>query len=207
MALTVQAIEQLFVERGDEQYTGEPVTQLQHALQTAQQAEAEGADDALVTAALLHDLGHLLHDLGATPTLQGVDDVHQYRAPAVPARPVRRRRAAADPAARGCQALSLRHPAAYHAALSDDSRRSLALQGGVFDPARAEAFIDQPGASEAVRLRIWDDLAKDALRTTPPLAHYLPRARRCALPSERSPGRWCWRCWAARCCTRAGTRW
>ena len=78
--LSLADIEALFERRGGEQYSGEPVTQLEHALQTAALAEGEGADDELVTAALLHDLGHLLHDLGETPTLRGVDDVHQYRA-------------------------------------------------------------------------------------------------------------------------------
>jgi len=71
--------------------------------------------------------------------------------------------------------------ASYLAALSEDSRRSLALQGGVFDAGQAVAFIGQPGAADAVRLRVWDDLAKDPDRATPPLAHYLARARRCAL--------------------------
>ena len=80
MALTLDDIEALFARRGHEQYTGEPVTQLEHALQCALLAEQEAADDELVTAALLHDLGHLLHDLGASPTVQGVDDLHQYRA-------------------------------------------------------------------------------------------------------------------------------
>lgn len=79
MALTLNDIEKLFQQRGHEQYSGEPVTQLQHALQSAYLGEQEGASDELVTAAFLHDLGHLLHDLGETPSMQGVDDVHQYR--------------------------------------------------------------------------------------------------------------------------------
>ena len=54
--LTLQDIESLFVRRGAEQYSGEPVTQLEHALQCAALAETEDADDELVTAALLHDL-------------------------------------------------------------------------------------------------------------------------------------------------------
>jgi predicted HD phosphohydrolase len=78
--LTLDDIESLFQRRGGEQYSGEPVTQLEHALQCGALAEAEGADDELVTAAFLHDLGHLLQDLGETPTLRGVDDVHQYAA-------------------------------------------------------------------------------------------------------------------------------
>jgi phosphonate degradation associated HDIG domain protein len=180
MALTLDDIQQLFAKRGDQQYTGEPVTQLQHALQSAQQAEAEGADDELVTAALLHDLGHLLHDLGATPTLHGVDDLHQYRA--VPFL----RGLFGDAVLRPIQLhvdakryLCATRPS-YYAGLSQDSKRSLALQGGVLDAAEAQAFIAQPGAPEAVRLRLWDDLAKEATRATPPLAHYLNRARRCA---------------------------
>ena len=186
MALTFADIERLFEERGGEQYSGEPVTQLQHALQTAALGEAEGASDALVTAALLHDLGHLLHDLGETPSLRGVDDVHQYRA---------------LPFLRGLfpdevlDAIKLHVDAkrylcaarrGYHSSLSADSKRSLLLQGGIFSAEEAARFIAQPGAEGAVKLRLWDDLAKDADKATPPLAHYLARARRCALPAAES---------------------
>ncbi len=59
-------------------YAGEPVTQLQHALQSAQLAEQSGADTALIVAALLHDLGHMVNDQGETPTLRGIDDRHEY---------------------------------------------------------------------------------------------------------------------------------
>ena len=178
--LSFEDIERLFEERGDEQYSGEPVTQLQHALQTATLGEAEGASDALVTAALLHDLGHLLHDLGETPSMRGVDDVHQYRA---------------LPFLRGLfdndvlDAIKLHVDAkrylcatraGYHADLSADSKRSLELQGGIFSADEATQFIGQPGAQDAVRLRLWDDLAKDADMITPPLSHFMQRARRCA---------------------------
>ncbi len=179
--LTLQDIETVFARRGGEQYSGEPVTQLEHALQSAALAEAEVADDELVTAALLHDLGHLLQDLGETPSLRGVDDVHQY---------------AALPFLRGLfgervlggirlhvdakRYLCATRPE-YHDALSEDSKRSLKLQGGVFDTPQAQAFIAQQGALDAVRLRLWDDRAKVAGLPTPSLSHYLERARRCAL--------------------------
>ena len=181
MAMTLADIEQLFASGGAQQYSGEPVTQLEHALQCALLAESGNAGDELVTAALLHDLGHLLHDLGATPTLQGVDDVHQYRA---------------LPFLRGLFGDAVIEPIKLHvdakrylcavrpgyfAALSDDSKRSLALQGGIFSARQAEAFIAQDGAVQAVRLREWDDQAKTAGLATPPLAHYLERAGRCAL--------------------------
>ena len=128
--LTFADIEHLFATRGGEQYSGEPVTQLEHALQCALLAEQQGADDALVAAALLHDLGHLLHDLGETPTLRGVDDVHQYRA--IPFL----RGLFAEPVLGAIRLhvdakryLCATRPG-YLAALSDDSKRSLALQGG-----------------------------------------------------------------------------
>jgi len=180
MALSFSDIEQLFAERGGERYAGEAVTQLEHALQCALLAEAAGADDELVTAALLHDLGHLLHDLGETPSLQGVDDVHQYRAlpflhglfgDAVTA-PIKLH---VDAKRYLCAARP-----GYFTALSEDSKRSLGLQGGIFNEAQAQGFIAQQGAAEAVRLRVWDDLAKTAGLATPPLAHFMERARRCA---------------------------
>lgn len=179
--LTLDEIESLFSRRGDEQYSGEPVTQLEHALQSAALGEAEGADDELVTAALLHDIGHLIQDFGDTPTLRGIDDVHQY---------------AAIPFLRGLfgdrvlggvrlHVDAKRYLCAtrggYFEALSEDSKRSLVLQGGVFDAAQAAAFIAQPGAADAVRVRQWDDRAKAAGASTPPLSHFMARARRCAL--------------------------
>lgn len=178
--LSIDDIEALFNRRGGEQYSGEPVTQLEHALQTAALAEAAGADDELVTACLLHDLGHLLQDLGETPTLRGVDDVHQYAAlPFL-------RGLFGDRVLGGIQLhvdakryLCATRPA-YHDSLSDDSKRSLKLQGGIFSTDEAAAFIARPGAADAVQLRLWDDLAKTAGAATPPLSHFLSRARRCA---------------------------
>ena len=186
MALTLADIEWLFAERGAEQYSGEPVTQLQHALQTASLAEQEGADDALVSAALLHDLGHLLHDLGGTPSLQGVDDLHQYRA--LPFLRGLFPDAVLD--AIGLHVDAKRYlcatQAGYQQQLSLDSQRSLMLQGGVFSAGAAADFIALPGSAQALRLRLWDDLAKDPLRATPTLRHFLDRAERCAMPPAAS---------------------
>jgi phosphonate degradation associated HDIG domain protein len=180
VALTLQDIEQLFATRGGEQYSGEPVTQLEHALQCALLAEADGADDELVTASLLHDLGHLLHDLGPTPSLQGIDDIHQFRA--LPFLRGRFGDAVIDPIRLHVDAKRYlcATRAGYFAALSDDSKRSLNLQGGIFSDSQAENFIRQNGAPQAVRLRVWDDLAKTPGLATPPLAHFVERAGRCA---------------------------
>ncbi|MEO7057809.1 MAG: phosphonate degradation HD-domain oxygenase [Caldimonas sp.] len=185
--LSLADIEQLFARHGGAQYSGEPVTQLEHALQTAQLAEQEGASDELVTACLLHDLGHLLNEQGDTPSLRGIDDTHQYFAlpflrGLLPAAVLDAIKLHVDAKRYLCFA-----DRDYHARLSDDSRRSLVLQGGVFDADSAATFLAQPGARDAVRLRQWDDLAKHADWATPSLAHYLGRAGRCALPASAAP--------------------
>jgi phosphonate degradation associated HDIG domain protein len=187
MPLTLEAITQLFSTFGGRMYTGEPVTQLEHALQSAALAEEAGAAPTLITASLLHDLGHMVNDQGETPTLRGIDDRHEFVAiprlrglfPDAVLAPIRLHvEAKRYLCARGDGALS---GPAYFAALSADSVRSLKLQGGVFSAAEADAFIAQPFAEQAVKLRRWDDLAKVAGRPAPPLEHYLAVAAGVAL--------------------------
>ena len=157
---------------GDAEYQGEAVSQMQHALQTAHQAEREGASPALVAAALFHDVGHLFAGLGEDAAQRGIDDVHEdlgaamLRAVLPPevAGPVR-----LHVEAKRC--LCATDPA-YFAELSDASRLSLELQGGVMSPDEVEAFLAVPFAAEALQLRRWDDQAKDPKAVTPDLAHY-----------------------------------
>lgn len=183
MALTLHDIENLYAERGGQLYSGEPVTQLEHALQSAWLAEQDGADDELVAAALLHDLGHLLQDLGDTPTLRGIDDQHQFAAlPFLHGVFGERVLDAIRWHVDAKRYLCATRPD-YWAALSADSQRSLVLQGGVFTPDQAGHFIARPHAGAAVQVRLWDDRAKQAGLATPGLAHYMARARRCALPA------------------------
>lgn len=163
----------LFARKGGRAYDGEPVTQLEHALQSATRAADEGAAAPLVVAALLHDLGHMLNDQGETPTLRGVDDLHQYAAlpflrPLFGDDVLAPIRLHVDAKRYLCATR-----AGYFDALSIDSRRSLVLQGGVFSPAEAATFIARPHAADAVRVRLWDDLAKVAGAPTPPLAQFV----------------------------------
>ncbi|HTD06743.1 phosphonate degradation HD-domain oxygenase [Undibacterium sp.] len=174
MSLSIADIVTLFQRRGHEQYDGEPVTQLQHALQTASFAEAAGAGSELITACLLHDIGHLLHEFGPTPTSQGKDDVHQYRC--LPfLRPLF--------GAATLDAIKLHVDAkrylcveetGYFDTLSPDSRRSLVLQGGIFTAEQAARFAALPHAAAAISLRRWDDRAKIADGRTPGLPHFVP---------------------------------
>lgn len=181
----VQNIVRLYENYGVERYESgmpESVSQLEHALQCAMLAESAGADECLITAALLHDVGHLLYDDGEFGA--SLDDEHQDRAMIVlaPLFPV----SVLEPVRLHVQAkryLCLVEPG-YYDGLSEASRRSLALQGGVFAPGEGERFIEQPHASDAVLLRRWDDRAKTKGRETPPLDHFLDFARRALAPCE-----------------------
>jgi phosphonate degradation associated HDIG domain protein len=169
---TVDDILRLFQDHGDSQYGGEQVTQLEHALQSAALAEAEQASPALVAAALLHDIGHLLHDLPDDAPDRGVDDRHEtsgqnyLRAlfPAEVTEPVRLH----VPAKRYLCTVD----AEYMQGLSQPSIVSLRLQGGTMTPEEVDSFRANPFAEDAVRLRRWDDAAKVRDLPTPPLSHY-----------------------------------
>ena len=181
MSLKLADIEKLYRDHGHIAYSGEGVSQLEHALQTAQLAERDGAGDELVTAAFLHDLGHLLNLQGETPTERGIDDQHQYFA--IPfiralfaASIVEAIRLHVD----AKRALCALEPE-YYEALSEDSKRSLTLQGGIFSQPETAAFMAKPFAAEAIRVRRWDDRAKVAGEKTPPVDHFLKIAARCAL--------------------------
>lgn len=187
MALDLGDIRFLFERHGEIAYSGEPVTQLQHALQCGALAQAAGAADPLIAAAFLHDLGHLLNLQGETPSARGIDDRHQYfvlpflRAwlPDSVLEPIRLH---VDAKRYLCAIDS-----GYRQRLSADSTRSLALQGGVFDEDQARTFIEKPFAQDAVSLRRWDDAAKEASMRTPGLEHFLRVVERVA-HAKAKPG-------------------
>jgi gamma-butyrobetaine dioxygenase len=158
---SVDEVVALFEGWGPHRYD-EEVSQLDHALQTAARAGTEGVDDALVAAALLHDVGHLLalRDTGATDRQVDEDLRHEARGaawlgrlfpPAVTG-PValhvaaKRYRCAVDPA--------------YLSELSVGSTASLARQGGPMGTEERARFERHPAHVDAVRLRGWDDAGK-----------------------------------------------
>jgi phosphonate degradation associated HDIG domain protein len=168
----IDRIFERFDRHGGNDYGGERVRQLEHALQCAALAEAEGAAAPLIAAALLHDIGHLIHDLGDAPAAREIDDRHELlgrewlsrwfgEAVTEPVRlhvNAKRYLTATDPS--------------YFATLSAGSVRSLELQGGPFTRKLTVGFIGLPHAPEAVRLRRWDEAAKVPGKATPDLAHF-----------------------------------
>ena len=168
----VDEIIELFEQRGGDAYFGEPVSQLEHALQTAFQAEQEGAPDTLVAAALLHDIGHLLHKLPENIADRGVDGRHErigaawlgrYFPPSV-TEPIRLHVAA--------KRYLCAVDGEYRFGLSAASIQSLALQGGTMSYEEIREFEASTYAGEGVRLRRWDDHAKVIGWKTPDLTHY-----------------------------------
>jgi phosphonate degradation associated HDIG domain protein len=170
--IIVDKILEVFATRGHEAYLGEQVSQVGHAVQAAYLARRVGAADSLVAAALLHDLGHLIHGLDEDIAQHGVDGKHElagaawlskYFGPEV-VEPIR------------LHVFAKRYlcsvDARYTAALSPASRHSLMLQGGPLLPSEICGFEMNPYFREAVALRRWDDAAKVVGMNVPGLESY-----------------------------------
>jgi len=169
--------------QGKEAYFGEPVSVLEHCLQCAHFAEQSQASPSTIAAALLHDIGHVLHGLPEDIAQHGLDGAHEDVAAVYLARwfgedvtetvrlhvAAKRYLCATDPA--------------YIARLSPASIESLQLQGGPMDSGEVAAFEALPNASVAVELRRWDDEAKIPNLDVPGLAHYRPVLLRASMTS------------------------
>lgn len=168
-----EQIRDIYANRATKRYGLSDVSQLQHALQSATLAEQQGEPAALIVAALVHDVGHMVHDLGEDPASAGIDDRHEelgaawlasHFGPEVaePVRlhvPAKRYLCAVDPG--------------YFSLLAEDSVRSLALQGGPMSPEEVAEFERNPHAQAAVRLRRIDEAAKDPQAVTPTVDHFM----------------------------------
>jgi phosphonate degradation associated HDIG domain protein len=177
LGLELQA---LYDRRGAGAYFGEAVTMSEHGLQAAHFAQAAMASEALVLAALLHDIGHLLivvpddiadwhHD--AHHERIGARWLSRRFGPEVsePVRlhvPAKRYLCATDPA--------------YFARLSPASVRTLELQGGLMGTAEVTAFESEPYWREAVQVRQWDDAGKVTGLRTPAFSQYVALIERLA---------------------------
>ena len=155
----VDEIVQIFESRCGYAYLGEPLSQLDHALQTGHLARKAGADDWLVVAALLHDLGHLV-TLESIPGEYELDKRHEHIGAAWLARcfgpeviePIRLHVTA--------KRYLCSVDRTYTGELSIASIRSLELQGGPLSPDESAEFEKNLYYDRAVQLRRWDDKAK-----------------------------------------------
>jgi len=160
---------------GSTAYFGEPVSVLEHCLQTAWLVQGGATHgETLVAAALLHDIGHLLHDEGEDAAQRCVDTGHEQLArealamhlPDRVLEPIRLHVSAK-------RYLCFANPD-YLAALSPASADSLRLQGGAMTAAEAELFLAGAHAQSALALRVADDAAKIPGIEAPGLGTYRP---------------------------------
>ena len=160
-----------FARRGGETY-GEGVSQLEHALQCALCAERDGAGPALIAATLLHDIGHLIHDLPQDIADQGIDAQHESLGSAWLSRHFER--AVTEPVRLHVAAkryLATTEPG-YFDLLSPASVQSLQLQGGLMSVEESARFAAEIFAEDAIKLRRWDDEGKVVGMATPGLDHF-----------------------------------
>ena len=160
------------------QYGNENVTQLEHALQCAELAEQKKCSKEIITAALLHDIGHLLYH-GNDPIYEDKDGHHENLG--------------ADYLSKyfgdditlpiSAHFNSKRYLASveegYYDLLSEASKKSLIVQGGPFTKQEAKDFINRPFMKQAVELRRFDDQAKILNKITPNLDHFRSYVEKC----------------------------
>jgi phosphonate degradation associated HDIG domain protein len=186
VAHCVEEILDLYRQKGEQPYGRDPVrvSQLHHALQCAQLAERFGAGAAMITAAFLHDFGHLHSGADEASPGVSIDTSHATRgarwlsrwfAPAV-TEPIR-----LHVAAKRYLCACDTH---YFETLSPGSLITLKLQGGLFSPSEAKAFVAEPFAQAALLLRRWDDMAKDPEARPPDLEYFRRYAEESLSPRE-----------------------
>ena len=176
----IDQILDLYAARGAEHY-GEDVSQSEHAEQCAHHAQMDGADDTLIAAALLHDIGHLLQKQGADAADRGIDTHHERIGAGFLARGFPK--AVTEPVALHVEAKRFLAAveAGYIERLSAASLQSLALQGGPMSQVECEAFAANPYRDAALKLRSYDEMGKVIGAAPAPVASYAALLRALAI--------------------------
>ncbi|KAL1850000.1 hypothetical protein Plec18170_007096 [Paecilomyces lecythidis] len=165
---------------GQGDYIGESISQLEHSLQAASQARDSGADDELILAALLHDIGQIIPLEQSKEVRMKLDNstqnVGRVGHETIGAEYLRTL-GFSDKVCRlvGSHVAAKRYLTAvdrsYHDSLSSASQKSLQFQGGPFRGAELQAFMEDPLRDQMVALRLWDDRAKvEGIEDTTPRA-------------------------------------
>ena len=183
--------DQLFMlmrQQAEADYIGEPVSQLEHALQCAQLAAQEGASEHLILAALLHDIGHICDPRADVMAGVGVRNHEHIGADYL------RSLGLAEPIAElvsqhvnAKRYLVYKYPA-YREKLSAASKQTLVHQGGAMSADEAERFEQHPLFASILKLRAWDEAAKQPDADVPPLSAWramLQRGRLAPLGESR----------------------
>ena len=159
---TVDDLFALYEAHGSADYIGEPVSQLEHMWQAAALAEAEGYEEEVILAAFFHDLGHLCAHPTEAASMAGLGAVDHEKLGADYLRGrgfSERLTMLVESHVLAKRYLTYKY-SAYRQQLSPASQATLTFQGGPMTAAEAEAFERHPDAEVIIRLRQWDDQAK-----------------------------------------------
>jgi phosphonate degradation associated HDIG domain protein len=178
---TTDEIMSLYESHGGAEYAGEKVSQLEHMVQAAQLAEAQGFDEEVILAAFLHDIGHISEaakdDDGTTSRLHrmdgfGIRDHEELGAEFLRAKGFSKKIARlVESHVEAKRYLTIKDPD-YYAQLSEASKRTLDYQGGPMTPEEAAAFEQYPLFDLIISMRKWDEQAKIEHQALPDLQHY-----------------------------------
>lgn len=175
----METITNLFEQGGQDAYFGEPVTQLEHALQCALLAEQANADAETVVAAFLHDIGHLLPPELAGGYMDGYGTVDHEKLGADYLREMGFSEKVAQLIEHHVNAkryLVFKNPN-YFARLSEASIKTLEFQGGPMTAGEAAAFEANPYFKGILQMRTWDEQAKIPNLPTPGMEYYIAKCR------------------------------
>lgn len=170
----------LYEKYGNEDYIGEPVSQIEHMCQLAQLAEKEGFDEEVILAAFFHDIGHLFAHLQETESMGGFGTKRHEQIGADYLRKLGFSENIAKLVENHVQAkryLTFRYPE-YYEKLSEASRQTLVYQGGPMNEEEARAFESDPLFEASLKMRTWDEEAKLEFIPLPPLEKYREMAAR-----------------------------
>jgi len=153
----------LYEKYGGEDYIGEPLSQIEHMCQSAQLAEKDGFNEEVILAAFFHDIGHLCVKLGVSESMVGYGIKSHEKIGGDFLRDLGFPERIAKLAENHVQAkryLTNKYPE-YFEKLSEASRKTFVYQGGKMNVTEARTFETDPLFELSLKMRTWDELAKE----------------------------------------------
>lgn len=174
MHATSDEIMQLYQKYGDEDYDGEPVSQTSHMIQCAMEAMAEGEDEELILGSFLHDIGHLLKHTQATEEMgsYGVVNHEGLGAQYLKEKGFSNRICAMVENHVNAKRYLVAVDETYQSKLSEASLQTLQWQGGPMHASEILLFEQHPFFDDIIKVRLWDEKAKDHDAVLLPLSHF-----------------------------------
>jgi phosphonate degradation associated HDIG domain protein len=160
----------LYLTKGNSNYAGEVISQLEHACQSAQYAEQDGNDDEVILAAFLHDIGHLIADdsmIGYGVVKHEEKGAEYLHSNGFSDKIILLVKSHVEAKRYLCFALK-----SYYKQLSEASKKTLNFQGGPMSVKEAEVFERHPLKLLIIKMRTWDEMAKDINKPLPDLKKY-----------------------------------